>query len=130
MMDVAGESQEGTSQLSTTTDTPNFNTAELADPNHMATLYVTPKEDLFVPAFRGRAIRGTIISVPDGYTGVVLIGAAADKTKQASPPPPPGRRPSRRSRRVIHVDEDDEPQDVDMDDVDADGQGERDQLVR
>ena len=122
--DVAGESQEGTSQLSTTTDAPN--PAE-PNPNPVATLDNTPKEDPSVAAFRGRTVRGTRISVPDGYTGVVLIGADADKTKQASPPPPPGRRPPRRSRRVIYVDEDDEQQDVDMDDVDADGQGEEEE---
>jgi len=122
---VAGGSQEATSQLSTATDTTNP-----AEP--VATLDTTPKEDTLVAAFRGRTVRGTRIPVPDGYTGVVLVGADANKTKQASPPPPPpGHRPSRRSGRVIHVDEDEEPQDVDMDDsgegVDADCRGEEEE---
>lgn len=120
---VASGSQEGTSQLSTTTGTAD--PAE-SNTNPVMTLDITPKEDPMVAAFRGRTVRGTRISVPDGYTGVVLVGAAVNKAKQASPPP--GRRTARRSGRVIHVDEDDEPQDVDMDDAgegaDADGQGE------
>ena len=125
----AGGSQEGTSQLSTATDVANpveFNT------NPMATLNVVPKEEPLVAAFRGRTIRGTRVSVPGGYTGVVLIGADANKTKQQSPSPPPlRRRPHRRSGRVIDVDEDDEPQDVDMDDAeegaDVDGYGEEEE---
>lgn len=105
---IAGGNQEGTSQLSTITDTTDT----------VATLDPTPKEEPLVAAFRGRTIRGTKISVPDGYSGVVLIGTDANKTKQRTPSPPPsGRRSSRRSRRVIHVDEDDEPRDVDMGDV-------------
>ena len=122
-----GGSQEATSQLSTATDTTNP-----AEPNTIpiATLDATPKEDPLVAAFRGRTIRGTRIPVPDGYTGVVLVGADVNKTKQASPPPPPpGRRASRRSGRVIHVDE--EPQDVEMDDsgegADADCQEEEEE---
>ena len=122
---VTGGDQEGTSQLSTITD--DTNPTEL-NTNSVATLDAIPKEEPLVAAFRGRTIRGTRISVPDGYTGVVLVGADANKTKQPSSSPPPlGRRPSRRSRRVIPVDEDDEPQDVDMDEigegVDVDGPG-------
>ena len=127
--DVAGGSQEATSQLSTATDKTNP-----AEPNSIpvATPDATPEERPLVAAFRGRTIRGTRISIPDGYTGVVLVGADVNKTKRASPPPPPpGRRPSRRSGRVIHVDEDEEPQDVDMEDsgegVDADYQGEEEE---
>ena len=128
-VNVASGSQEATSQLSTVTDTTN--PAE-SGTIPVTTLDATPKEDPLVAAFRGRTIRGTRISVPDGYTGVVLVGADANKTKQASPPPlPRGHRASRRSGRVIHVDDDDEPQDVDMDgtgeDVDADGQGEEEE---
>ena len=124
--DVASGSQEGTSQLSTITDTTN--PAE-SNTNPAKTLDAMPKEEPLVAAFRGRTIRGTRVSVPDGYIGVVLVGTDANKTKQRSPSPLPlGRRLSRRSGRVIHVDEDDEPQDVDMDDVgedaDVDGQGE------
>lgn len=104
----ADGSHEGTSQLSTITDA--------TDP--VATHDATPKEEPLVAAFRGRTLRGTKISVPDGYSGVVLAGTDANKTKQRTPSPPPsGRRPSRRSRRVIHVDEEDESRDVDMDDV-------------
>lgn len=129
LTNVASGSQEGTSQQSTTTDATN--PAE-SNTNPAATLDSTTKEDPLVAAFRGRTVRGTRISVPDGYTGVVLIGAAANETKQVSPPPPPaGRRPSRRSGRVIHVDEDDEPQDVDMVDagegVDDSAQGEEEE---
>jgi len=125
----AGGSQEGTSQLSTTTDAAN--PAE-SNTDPVTTLNAVPKEEPLVAAFRGRTVRGTRTSVPDGYTGVVLIGADANKTKQPSPSlPPPGRRPSRRSGRVIHIDEDDEPQDVDMDgageDVDGYGQGEEEE---
>ena len=126
---MTGGDQGGTSQLSTITD--DTNPTEL-NTNSVATLGAIPKEEPAVAAFRGRTIRGTRISVPDGYTGVVLVGADANKTKQPSSSPPPlGRRSSRRSRRVIHVDEDDEPQDVDMDDagegVDVDGQGEEEE---
>jgi len=124
--DVAGGSQEGTSQLSTITDTTNpaeSNTNLETMPDAMS------KEQPLVAAFRGRTIRGTRVSVPDGYIGVVLVGTDVNKTNQRSSSPPPlGRRPSRRSGRVVHVDEDDEPRDVDMDDVgegaDADGQEE------
>jgi len=125
---VASGSQEATSQLSTTTDATNpaeSSTIPVATPE------ATPKENPLVAAFRGRTIRGTRTPVPDGYTGVVLVGADANKTKRASPPPPPpGCRPSRRSGRVIHVDEDEEPQDVDMADADegADGQGEEEEV--
>jgi hypothetical protein len=121
--DIAGGSQEGTSQLSTITDTTN---PVESNTNPVTTLDAISKEEPLVAAFRGRTVRGTRIPVPDGYTGVVLIGTDANKTKQRSPSPPPlGRRLSRRSGRVIHVDEDDEPQDVDMDDVDegADADG-------
>ncbi|KAF9785047.1 ribonuclease H2, subunit C [Thelephora terrestris] len=120
--DAAAGSQEGTSQLSTATDTPN-----LAEPSKdpVTAADVTSKEESLIAAFRGRTIRGTRVSVPHGYTGVVLIGADANKTKHSSPPPS-GRRPSRRSGRVIHVDEDDGPQDVDMNEAsegtDADGE--------
>jgi len=129
---VASGSQEATSQLSTATDATN--TAE-SIPIPVATLDATPKEDPLVAAFRGRTIRGTRIRVPDGYTGVVLVGADANKTKQASPPPPPpGNRASRRSGRVINVDEDNELQDVDMDDdgegAGADEQGEEEAPTR
>lgn len=124
--DMVGESQEGTSQLSTATDAQN-----LAEPsaNPTTTTDAIPKEGPLVAAFRGRAIRGTRISVPHGYTGVVLVGADTTETKRSPPSPPPlGRRPSRRSGRVIRVDRDDEPQDVDMDEADegvgADGQEE------
>ena len=125
----AGGSQEGTSQLSTATDVAN--PAE-TNANPTAILDTAPKEEPLVAAFRGRTIRGTKVPVPGGYTGVVLIGADANKTKQPSLSPPPlGRRPSRRSGRVLDVDEGDEPQDVDMDDagedMDADGQGEEDE---
>jgi len=121
---VAGGSQEGTSQLSTTTDATN----------PLATFDAIAKEELLVAAFRGRVIRGTRISVPDGYTGTVLIGADANRTKQPSRSPPQmGRRLSRRSGRVVRVDEDDEPQDVDMDDVgegaDGDGQEEEEETL-
>ena len=124
--DVAGESQEGTSQLSTATDAQNI--AELST-NFTTKIDAMSKEEPLVAAFRGRTIRGTRISVPHGYTGVVLVGADANQTKEhPSSPPPLGRRPSRRSGRVILVDEDDEPQDVHMDDAsggaDADDQEE------
>ncbi|KAF9645809.1 hypothetical protein BDM02DRAFT_3189379 [Thelephora ganbajun] len=126
---VAGGSQEGTSQLSTTTDPTGLAESRV---NPMASLDAVPKEEPLVAAFRGRTIRGTRISVPDGYTGVVLIGADANKTKQPSSLPSLGRRPSKRSGRVIHVDEDDEPQDIDMDDTgegaDAGGWGEEEDV--
>jgi hypothetical protein len=122
---VASGSQEGTSQLSTATDATNP-TESYTNP----VVNAVPKEEPLVAAFRGRTVRGTRISVPDGYTGVVLVGADADKKKRPSPPPL-GRRPSRRSGRVIHVDEDDEPRDVYMDDAgegaDADCQGEEEE---
>lgn len=123
-LNAAGGTQEGTSQLSMTADTTNP-----AETNSAATIDAIPKEEPLVAAFRGRTVRGTRISVPDGYTGVVLVATDANKTKQRSPPPM-GRRPSRRSGRVIHVDEDDEPQDVDMDDIGGagdDGQGEEEE---
>lgn len=103
---IVDGNQEGTSQLSTITDP-------------VATLDPAPcREEPLIAAFRGRTIRGTKVSVPDGYSGVVLVGTDANKTKQRTPSPPPsGRRTSRRSRRVIHVDDDDKPRDVDMDDV-------------
>lgn len=120
--DVAGGSQEGTSQLSTVTDTTN--PAE-SSTSPVVRLDATPKEDPLVATFRGRTIRGTRMPIPGGYTGVVLVGADANKTKPASPSPPPsGRRSSRRSGRVIHIDEDDEQQDADMDDADDQGEGE------
>lgn len=130
--DAAGGSQEGTSQLSTATDVPIL--TEPTDSSMTAT-DATPKEEPLVAAFRGRTVRGTRIPVPHGYTGVVLIGADANKTKQPpSSPPRSGRRPSRRSGRVIHVDEDDEPQDLDMDDagegMDADDQEEEEGPTR
>ena len=123
---VTDGSQEATSQLSTATDATTLAESNIST---LATVDAAPKEDPLVAAFRGRTVRGTRIPVPDGYTGVVLVGTDANKTKQASPlPPPPGHRPSRRSGRVIHVDEDEELQDVDMDysgeGVDADCQGE------
>ena len=114
--DLAGGSQEGTSQMSTATDVP-----DLVNPNTNPemTIDATSKEEPLVAAFRGRTVRGTRISVPLGYTGVVFVGADANETRKApSPPPTMGRRSSRRSGRVIHVDEDDEPQDVDMGDAD------------
>lgn len=124
--DVAGGSQEGTSQLSTITDTTN---PTESNTNPETTPGAMPKEQPLVATFRGRTIRGTRVSVPDGYVGVVLVGKDVNKTNQRSSSPPPlGRRPSRRSGRVVHVDEDDEPRDVDMDDVGegagADGQEE------
>lgn len=128
LINVVGESQEGTSQLSTATDAPNP-----AGPSTspVTTIAAMSKEEPLVATFRGRAIRGTAISVPHGYTGVVLVGADIDKAKQ--PPPSPsllGRRPSRRSGRVIHVDEDDEPQDVEMDCVDEGAEQEEESPTR
>lgn len=124
-INAAGESQEGTSQLSTATDAQN---SLESDTSPVTTTHAVSKEEPLVAAFRGRTVRGTRISVPHGYTGVVLVGADANKTKQPpSSPPPPGRRPSRYSGRVIHVDEDDEPLDVDMDEVDADDQEEEEE---
>ena len=127
--DVAGGSQEGTSQLSTATDTSNL--AE-SSTNPMIPLDSTLEEGPLIATFRGRTVRGTRIPVPNGYTGVVLVGADASDTKQRLPSPPPlGLRPSRRSGRVIHVDEDDEPQDVDMEDAieDADADGEEEEAL-
>ena len=127
-INAVSESQEGTSQLSTATDVQN---AE-PDTRPVTAIDATSKEEPLVATFRGRTIRGTRVPVPDGYTGVVLVGADNNETNQPpSSPPPMGRRSSRRSRRVIHVDEDDEPQHVDMDDAgedaDADGQGEEEE---
>jgi hypothetical protein len=125
----SGESQEGTSQLSTATDSQND-----AEPSTkpQTTTDAMPKKEPLVATFRGRTVRGTRIPVPHGYTGVVLVGVDTNKSNQPpSSPPPLGHRPSRRSRHVIHVDEDDGPQDVDMDDAgggaDVDSQGEEEE---
>ena len=111
-IEVAGGTQEGVSQLSTATDTDNL--AE-SSTSPGTTLDSALKEEPLVATFRGRAVRGTRIAVPHGYTGVVLVGADAGKTRP--PSPTLGRRPSKRPGRVIHVDMDDEPQDVNMYDV-------------
>ncbi|KAF9644642.1 hypothetical protein BDM02DRAFT_3272267 [Thelephora ganbajun] len=111
---VADGGQEGTSQLSTT----RRHRSRGKCVNLMASLDAVVKEEPLVAAFRGRTIRGTRISVLDGYTGVVLIGADANKAKQPSSSLPSlDRQPSTRSGYVTHVDKDDEPQDIDMDDT-------------
>ncbi|KAK0189425.1 ribonuclease H2, subunit C [Armillaria mellea] len=52
-----------------------------------------------VSTFRGRALRGTQIDVPAGYTGLVLKGVDGVKKEKGKGKAPPAHSPSRTTRR-------------------------------